>query len=363
VIVASAPGRVNLIGEHTDYNGGDVLPIAISQRTTVTAQAMPTETVSRVASSLYDGVEVLLERPPTRSGDWSDYLAGVVVALGHAGLVIPAFRAAITSDLPAGAGLSSSAALEIAAGLALTRLTGKDVDPTLLAQCGTWAEREFVGVATGVMDQLVSAMAQPGRALYIHCATGAFEVLPFLDWVLIFDTGVSRTLTTSAFNQRQQECQGALAILRRDAPDLATLAAADATLVRSATLPPPLDRRARHVATEMQRVRQAAAALRAGQAIAADLLYQSHESLRSDFECSCPELDWFVEYASTLPGLRGARLTGAGWGGCAIAIGTEDALREVAPRMLSAYARRFPHPARTWITPARAGARIEREDT
>jgi galactokinase len=340
-VIASAPGRVNLIGEHTDYNGGDVLPIAIAQRTTV-AIAPAHESVAVSAQQPLLGRFSVAHLTPERR--WWDYVAGVAAAFIDSGYEIPDFQIAVASDVPVGAGLSSSAALETATAFALARLFGHDIPPHRLALLGTRAEREFVGVASGIMDQQASALGAAHQAVHIRCDTGAYEHVPFDDAVLIFDTGVRRALADSAFNDRRAECQAALTRLRSLRPSLPSLAAADLDLLREAHLPPPLDRRARHVVTEMARVRTVVDALRVGGTLPGDALFASHESLRVDYECSSPELDAFVDRARHTDGVTGARLTGAGWGGCAIAVGTPQALATLGGG---------------WITHAAAGARIE----
>ncbi|HTD60740.1 MAG TPA: galactokinase [Gemmatimonadaceae bacterium] len=340
-VVASAPGRVNLIGEHTDYNGGDVLPIAIAQRTTV-AVAPANESVAVSAQQPLLGRFSVAHL--ARERRWWDYVAGVAAAFIDSGYEIPDFQIAVASDVPVGAGLSSSAALETATAFALARLFGHDIPPQRLALLGTRAEREFVGVASGIMDQQASALGAAHQAVHIRCDTGAFEHVPFDDAVLIFDTGVRRALADSAFNDRRAECQAALTRLRLIRPSLPSLAAADLDLLHEAHLPPPLDRRARHVVTEMSRVRAVVDALRVGGTLPGEALFASHESLRVDYECSSPELDAFVDRARHTDGITGARLTGAGWGGCAIAVGNPQALATLGDG---------------WITHAAAGARIE----
>jgi galactokinase len=341
-VIASAPGRVNLIGEHTDYNGGDVLPIAIAYRTTVAIAPTAGPSVAVSAQRPLPGQFSVAHLAPVRQ--WWDYVGGVAAAFLNSDYAIGEFQIAVTSDVPVGAGLSSSAALETATALALAKLFGHDIAPTQLALLGTRAEREFVGVASGIMDQQASALGAPSRAVHIRCDTGAYEHVPFDDAVLIFDTGVRRALADSAFNDRRAECQAALARLRTVDPSLPFLAAASLELLREAELPPPLDKRARHVVTEMARVRDVVGALRVGAGLPGAALYASHESLRVDYECSSPELDAFVERARRTDGVTGARLTGAGWGGCAIAVGDPAALASLGAG---------------WITHAAAGARIE----
>jgi galactokinase len=183
--------------------------------------------------------------------------------------------------------------------------------------------------------------------------------VPFNDCVLIFDTGTKRSLRASDFETRLKECAEALRLLRVRFPDLPNLASATPDQVKEAELPAPLDRRALHVVNENRRVQQAVAALQAGAPIPGELLYESHESLRLLYECSSAELDWFVDQAALVPGIRGARLTGAGWGGCAIAIGDRGALEAAAADLPDRYERTFGHVPRTWISRAAAGARVD----
>jgi len=357
-VVASAPARVNLIGEHTDYNGGEVLPIAIARRTYVAIRRNGTArwrcvSATQTAAGEFDAAS------PSRSGEWWDYVAGVCATLQARGREVPACDLAVWSDVPAGAGLSSSAALEVATGAALARLLGLELPARDVALIGWHAEVEFVGVASGIMDQFASALAIRGHALHVWCDMAEVEHVPMRDAVLIFDTAVPRSLRGSAFNTRRAECEQALALLQARYPELRTLAEATPEQVRAANLPDPLSRRALHVSEETRRVRDAVAALLGGGELAGDLLLASHESLRVNYECSTPELDWFVERAMRDAGVRGARLTGAGWGGCAIAVGEEGALAGAAPAISEEYARTFAREPRTWLTRAEDGAREE----
>ncbi len=356
-VVASAPGRVNLIGEHTDYNGGEVLPIAIDRRTVVALR--PNGTSEWRAASTTEGTRGRFSRGAERVGAWWDYLAGVAWALEGAGVTVPACDVAVWSDVPAGAGLSSSAALEVAASVAGTALVGQSRPLDELALLSQKAETQFVGVQSGIMDQFASALGEPGRALHVWCDTARYEQLPMDDAVLIVDTAVPRSLRGSAFNTRRAECDAALAALRELEPGLPHLAAATPELLDRARLPEPVASRARHVVGEIARVHAVVAALRAGSPPPGDALVASHASLRDLYECSSPELDWVAEHAMALPGVRGARLTGAGWGGCAIAVGDEGALAEAAPRLAHDFEQRFGHAPRTWLTRAAAGARVD----
>jgi len=221
------------------------------------------------------------------------------------------------------------------------------------------AETGFVGVACGIMDQYASALGRAGEALHLECDTARYDYAPFGDTLLIFDTAIPRSLRTSHYNERRAECDEALRLLRERWPALPSLAAAEPEQVLEARLPDPLDHRALHVSRETRRVRDAVAALRAGGHISRELLVGSHASLRDLYECSRPELDWVVERSITLPGVRGARLTGAGWGGCAIVVGEEEALRDAAPVLAREYEARFALVPRLWLSSAAAGARVE----
>jgi galactokinase len=358
-VIASAPGRVNLIGEHTDYNGGEVLPIGITHRTVVAVGPARLGSRSAAVSAAQSHAGSFDMHAPQPAGAWWDYIAGVAAELTARGVELPEVNITVCSDVPSGAGLSSSAALEVASALALLALARREMAPMEIALLGARAESGFVGVASGIMDQCASALARAEHALYLRCDTVTAELVSMRDAVLIFDTGIARSLRDSPFNTRRAECEAALALLRRTDPALPNLAAATLEQLHAARLPAPLDRRARHVVSEMMRVRESVTALRNGGAIPGELLYASHESLRLDYECSIPELDWFVDRAMECEGVAGARLTGAGWGGCAIAVGTAEALHAVAPELARDYEARFGRAARVWITRAAAGARID----
>jgi galactokinase len=362
-VVASAPGRVNLIGEHTDYNGGEVLPIAITRRTWVAAGLQPTasgsEPTLRAASANSPAMGTAPLISPRRSGEWWDYLTGVAAPLLALTERPESLDLAVTSDVPAGAGLSSSAALEVSTALAVAGVLDRRLELQEAAMIAWRAETGFVGVACGIMDQFASALCRAGEALHLECDTARYDFAPFGDALLIFDTAIPRSLRTSHYNERRAECEEALRLLRTRWPDLPSLAAAEPEQVLEARLPSPLDGRALHVSRETRRVRDAVAALRSGDGISRELLVGSHESLRDLYDCSRPELDWVVDRAIALPGVRGARLTGAGWGGCAIVVGDEDALLEVGPVLAREYEARFALVPRLWLSTAASGARIE----
>jgi galactokinase len=357
--IGSAPGRVNLTGEHTDYNGGQVLPIAIERRTYVAIRARPDAASSRIVSASearhaeFDVEEI------AASGNWWDYMTGVCSALRAEGARLPQFDAIVQSDVPTGSGLSSSAALELATAITLMELMKEPTDLKKLALLAWQVETQFVGVACGVMDQFASALCERGRALHLWCDTLETEQVAMPDAVLIFDTASPRSLRESEFNKRRAECEEALAILRTSNPSLRNLAEAEPKNILRSKLPSTLEKRALHVAEENRRVEAVVMQLTRSHSLRGELLYQSHESLRDKYECSTPELDWFVENARVTRGITGARLTGAGWGGCAIAVGAKAALESLARDITPAYQERFNHEPRTWLTLASDGARVE----
>jgi galactokinase len=359
-IIGSAPGRVNIIGEHTDYNGGQVLPIAIDRRTFVALRARPDSQRSKIVSQRESTVgEFDVRHVGAASGHWWDYMTGVCVAMESSGARVPQFEATVQSDVPMGSGLSSSAALEVATAVALGGIVSEPLDLRKLALLSWHVETQFVGVASGVMDQFASALCLCGQALHLWCDTLETEQVTMPDAVLIFDTASPRELRGSQFNQRRAECEEALAVLRRSRPSLLHLAAASLEEVRLADLSPRIRKRAVHVVEENARVDALVRHLMETGTVAGELLYQSHASLRDNYECSTPELDWFVDSVRGKPGVTGARLTGAGWGGCAIAVGDLDALAAAAEDLSAHYEERFGRKPGTWLTRAGGGARIE----
>ena len=340
----SAPGRVNLIGEHTDYNDGFVLPLAINRRTVV-ALAVRNDRVIRVASSFAaETVEISLdELVPENLNGWSAYPLGVVWALGQFGAdltAVPGFEVYIDSDVPVGAGLSSSAALESAVAVALNDVWGLHLDRATLARVGQLAENRVVGAPTGIMDQSASLLGRADAAVFLDCRSLEAEIIPLgLDpaglELLIIDTRVSHSHATGGYAARRASCEaGARAM---EVPALRDLGPGD--LPRAATL---LDeetfRRVRHIVTENQRVLDTVQTLRErGCAAIGPLLDASHLSMRDDFEISAPELDLAVVTARAA-GAIGARMTGGGFGGAAIALTPSKLVPAVQAAVLAAFA-------------------------
>lgn len=356
-LAASAPGRVNIIGEHTDYNGGPVLPIAISRRTVVAAgHAAGWRVVSAT-----DGAVVELDVDGALRRDWTDYVVGVVRELRTIGAAPAGALLAVSSTVPIGAGLSSSAALTVAVAAALGALSRRRLPRRVLAAVAYRAEHDVVGVLCGRMDQTISALGQSGQALLFETAEEEISPVPMPGRIGVIETGVVHRLTGGSLNQRRRECEGALAALRVRWPDLTSLAALPESALREAeTMLSPVERRrVRHVVTETRRTHAAAEALGAGNlSHVGRLLVEAHDSLRRNYESTIPEADYIVERAVT-HGAYGARLTGAGWGGAVLVL----APAEHEPHTMRAIARdfhsRFGRRPAVWHTRASSGVRRE----
>ncbi|MET0645932.1 MAG: galactokinase [Pyrinomonadaceae bacterium] len=358
-----APGRVNLIGEHTDYNGGFVLPMAIERETVVAAAPRPDRTVRAYSASLREELSFDLDRPgPPRRGIWLDYVEGVAQALESRGVKLSGADLFIDSDVPAGAGLSSSAALEISVGLALSRVAGREVDGVTLALAGQQAEHTYVGTLCGIMDQFVAALARARHALLIDCRSLEAEPVP-LDTTeaafVVADTRVQHELSSSEYNVRRAECARGVEFLREHLPGITQLRDVSREDFEryGDTLPDTLRRRCRHIVTENERTLSAARALRAGDlAEMGRLMYASHYSLRDDYEVSSPELDVLVELARGLPGVLGARMTGGGFGGSTVTLVRRESLEEFGRDLSHGYERATGRRPAILVSEAGAGA-------
>jgi galactokinase len=358
---ASAPGRANLIGEHTDYNGGPVLPFAIEQRTWVAVGRSSGRTWEAVSS--LDGQVHPVSVGGRMPRAWTAYLAGVIRAFRTRGIALPpSVRVAVASTVPVGAGLSSSAALAVALVRALASLSGTRLTRVSNVELAFRAEHDHVGVRCGRMDQTIAVFGQADHALLIEASPAARRQLPFGRTALMVETGRSHRLAGGALNDRHAECTEALSMLRAGRPDLASLAElTEAEVLQLANrLPRVLLRRVRHVVTETRRVREAASALAQNRfRRLGELLVEGHTSLRDDFASSCVEADAIVEWAMGA-GAWGARLTGAGWGGAVLVLAPDAAMQEVRDAVTERFLRRFGQTPRSWTTRAAAGVRVER---
>jgi len=363
----SAPGRVNLIGEHTDYNEGFVLPMAIDRRTYVAGLARDDRRVRVRSLNIQQEALFDLDQPgPKRRGSWLDYVEGTAQSLLARGFALHGADLLLWSEVPAGAGLSASAALEMAVGYALCRLAGHgEPDGVALALAGQAAEHEYVGTRCGIMDQYISALGRMDAALLIDCRTLEPQVVPLnlgTACFLICDTHVKHDLATSAYNERRAQCESALQHLAQFQPGLRSLR--DVTfklfLEQGHTLPELLHRRCRHVLSENRRTLAAALALQEG--LLTDfgqLMAESHQSLRDDYEVSCDELDQAVSIATAQPGVYGARMTGGGFGGCTVTLLERAALESVSDAMRAGFAQKFGHEPTLFASGAMQGMRTD----
>ncbi len=347
-VVASAPGRVNLIGEHTDYNDGLVLPTAVPQCTTVELALRRDDRVSVASTSVgSDVVRSYRLGRETRTGEWLDYVQGCTRMLAERA-PLRGFDALVASTLPLGGGLASSAALEVALLRALRTAFALPLDDVALALLAHRVEHDFVGARVGVMDQMAASLADARTALFLDARSLAYEAvaLPSSLALLAIDSGIAHRHAGGDYNARRSECEHAAALLGvralRDLPD--------GDVARAARLPEPLGRRVRHVVSENARVRDAVVALRAADLPALGALFlASHASLRDDFAASLPELDALVDIAMAETTVYGARLTGGGFGGAVLIAARAEAGPETASRIAEAYCARTGAPGRVLI--------------
>lgn len=339
-LIARAPGRVNLIGEHTDYNAGFVLPMAIDRAVWIAARPRADRWVRMVACDFAHAQTQFSLDAPIRRDDahaWSNYVRGVAWALQERGIELPGADWLIRGDVPVGAGLASSAALQVSAATLFIALAQVSINPVEMARLCQHAENDFVGVKCGIMDQFASALAQADHALWIDCRdlTCRHIALPRGATFVVCDTRKRRDLTDSAYNQRRAECEQAARAFGVAA--LRDVSIADLRR-RAQALPPVLVQRARHVITENARVLAAvAAAERNDSAAFGALMNESHASLRDDLQVSCAELDALVDIARAQAGCWGARLTGAGFGGCVVSLVSDQAVPQFIEEVTRAY--------------------------
>jgi galactokinase len=359
--IVRAPGRVNLIGEHTDYNEGYALPFAIDLE--IRIASIPADDgrvdLTRLDTGERDGFRI--DAVGARRGGWIDYVAGTAWSLADDDLPVRAVRGVIASTLPASSGLSSSAALELASVWTLGNAPDA-TDPIRVVRLCQRAENAYVGVRTGIMDQFACAMARPGAAVLLDCRS--------LDWrpvalpldrasIVVVDSGSSRSLDGSAYNERRSQCEHGVEVIARSNPGVRALRDVTPAMLEAAApeLDPVTLHRCRHVVAEDERVLATAEALEAGDLDAVgDLLVASHESLRDLYEVSSAELDALVEIATAVPGVFGARMTGAGFGGCIVAIAAPDAVETLAAAIRSEYPPRAGLEPRIWAVTPVAGA-------
>ncbi|MCL4221729.1 MAG: galactokinase [Phycisphaerales bacterium] len=365
--VGSAPGRVNLIGEHTDYNDGFVLPMALERRTGVALCPSP-DCRWRFVSEHDDTVVEFSDEEAMQVGrrDWTSYCRGVAAGFRSAGHTVPPLCIAVASDVPLGGGLSSSAALEVSVASAIEGLIGVPIEPVTKALLCQKAEHEFAGVPCGYMDQAISVMGRADHALLIDCRSLEATLVPVSDGsvsVLIVNSMVRHELSGGEYAQRRAQCERAVKDIAR--VDGAVSSLRDVSLDLLATVRPHVEpiawRRARHVAGEIARTLKAAVALRAGDyAGFGRLMDESHASLRDDYEVSCKELDLLVEIARCQCGVLGARMTGGGFGGCIVSLVASEHASTAGHAIAASYFAQTGVRPDWFVTRAGDGARTER---
>ena len=366
--VVRAPGRVNLLGEHVDYNDGFVLPIAIDRE--VWLAFSPSDTnqtmlravdlsahVSFTPGTLAAKTDVEGKPLPT----WALYPAGVMWALQESGLATPALKGAYTSNVPQGSGLSSSAAVEMAFVLAWQTLGGWNLPPMERALLGQKAENQYVGVNCGIMDQFASACGEQDRLLHLDCRSLEWHTLPLPNDVVIViaDTKMRRTLTSGEYNKRRADCEEAVRLLSEKLPGIKSLrdVPVDAFNEHASQLPERVEKRARHVVEEIERSERAIPLLEQGNMVEfGRLINQCHASLRDLYEVSIPELDIMARVAQSLPGCYGARLTGAGFGGCTVNVVAREQAEAFSKALAAGYEDETGFPPEIYICSASKGA-------
>jgi galactokinase len=362
--LAAAPGRVNLIGEHTDYNDGFVLPMAIGRAAVVAFRPREDRTLQAHSVAFGETRQLPLDSLAAPGGsDWISYVAGVAWAFQSEGLPTCGLDLVVDGDVPIGAGLSSSAALELASARALAAAAGVRWEPVRMARLGQKAENRYVGMNCGIMDQFASAACQEGSALLLDCRTLETRPVPVPDHaaVVVMDTGARRELAGSAYNDRRAACERVVVELARS--DVRVRALRDVSLgqleAARARIDPVDFARARHVVPENQRPVQMAEALARGDlGLAGRLMNDSHFSLRDLYQVSCEELDLITELARQQRSCYGARMTGAGFGGCAVALVEAAAVEAFTAAVLPAYRARIELPAALYPCRPAAGARL-----
>ncbi len=364
-IHARAPGRVNLIGEHTDYNDGFVFPIAIDRFTSIIAKARADAKVRLFSTTqnemaTFSVADVVAKDSPK----WSLYAKGVAEALRQRGLVKNGMDALVATTVPIGGGLSSSASFEVATGLAILAANGTTLDKVDLALAAQWAEHKYADMPCGIMDQFISALAEKDHAMLLDCRDLSRRQVPMKNAdmrILIANSNVKHELVQGEYQARKNQCQRAVAVLQKTFPVVKALRDADLSMLNQCRmdLDPTVFKRAQHVISENARTLQFADAMAAGHwAICGKLMYQSHASLRNDYGVSCPELDALVEIAATVEGVYGARMTGGGFGGSIVVMVSRGAIDTLTAALDSQYTKRCGKHASMFATTAGEGAKL-----
>ena len=362
----SAPGRVNLIGEHTDYNEGFVLPIAIGKKIIMLGQLRNDRLIQVFDLGYKAEVKFSLDNLfPSKKDTWVNYLMGVMDEIKKVGYPLQGANLIFISNIPKGAGLSSSAALEVVTALTMAKLNLLEIKPVEMAHLCRRAENNFVGVACGIMDQYVSCLGQKNYALFIDCRSNDYELIPFKDHnyqIVICNSKIQRGLVNSEYNKRKEECKMATEFfkhkLNREIRALRDISI-DEYKKYQAQLPEVTARRARHVISENYRVQAGVQALRGGNySVFGQLMIESHQSLKDDYEVSCAELDILVDLALKQEGVLGARMTGAGFGGCTVNLIEKNYIDAFKKSIKNEYKKITGIISDIYVTPPAEGAKV-----
>lgn len=360
---------MNLIGEHTDYNDGFVMPAAINFSTWVTLAPLPEHRLEIFSENFNEQIVIALGDEDVKPrGHWSDYVIGVAVLLQKAGYSLRGARLRIRGEVPIGSGLSSSAALEVATACALIANSSLTIDRFEVAKICRQAENEFVGARVGIMDQFVSLHGEAGKALMLDCRSLEYKLVPMsaAAHLVVCNTMVKHELASSEYNQRRAQCEAGVKHLARTLPRVKALrdVTSEELEVHGRDLPDLIYRRCRHVVTENNRVVAAAESLmRSDLSGFGRLMYESHRSLRDDYEVSCQELDVMVEMASRVNGVYGARMTGGGFGGCTVNLVARQHLEEFKQSVAEGYERETKLKPEIFVCEPSDGAREVISDT
>lgn len=362
-VIAHAPGRVNLIGDHTDYNQGFVLPAAIDLGITVAVSKNGSRTCHLIAVDLNDSIYISLDEPlkPVEKS-WANYIIGVMYGLQAKGVSLEGFNAVFGGNIPVGSGLSSSAALECSTTYALAKLFSCELNQDEVIRIAREAEHNFAGVKCGVMDQFASVMGSEGHAIQLDCRSLDYQYLPLSlgnASLVLINTKVSHSLGDSQYNQRRMECEQGVAILQQAYPEVTSLRDVNLEMLETVKLPPVIYQRCRYVVEENLRVEKAAELLQAGQVKAlGELMYQSHEGLSKLYLVSCDELDHLVSEASQLEAVWGSRMMGGGFGGCTINLIAQEHMEATLSKLRESYVATFGIEPEIYPVKTANGARV-----
>ena len=358
-----APGRVNLIGEHVDYNDGFVLPMAVSLRIEFLVRPRQDRLVKIFAVNFDETREFSLDQIE-KQGGWIDYVQGVARELASASVPLHGWEGVISSNVPTASGLSSSAALEVGSAIVFTHLAQQPMAPSDLALLCQRAENIFVGVNCGIMDQMAVAAGHKDHALLLDCRTLDYEQVPFRlkdHVVVVTDSAAPRELASSAYNERRAQCEEGVKVLQGPLPHITSLrdVSPEDLEQHGHLLSPVVFKRVRHIVSEIARTQRAVENLRANNLeVFGECMNESHNSLRDDYEVTSRELDWLVDWSRQQPGVLGSRMTGAGFGGCTVTLiekaHADEFVKNLPPQYLEALGRE----GRCWICNAEDGARV-----